>query len=55
MQDAGASQHIKDHQQSQAEDQKNLNPNGEEIFNDVEGTYLVSLLKKKASCAPAIL
>jgi hypothetical protein len=55
MQDAGASQHIKDHQQLQAEDQKNLNPNGEEIFNDVEGTYLVSLLKKKASCAPAIL
>ena len=40
---------------SQVEDERNLNPHGDEIFNDVEGTYLVSLLKKKASCAPAIL
>ncbi len=30
-------------------------PDSEEIFNDIEGTYLVSLLKKKANAVPSVL
>jgi hypothetical protein len=30
-------------------------PDGLEIFNDIEGTYLVSLLKKKANAIPSVL
>ena len=30
-------------------------PDGMDIFNDIEGTYLVSLLKKKANAIPSVL
>ena len=32
-----------------------LSPDGLDIFNDIEGTYLVSLLKKKANAIPSVL
>ncbi len=46
---------MKEHLDLAAEDDKNLNPNGDDIFNDIEGTYLVSLLKKKANAIPSVL
>jgi hypothetical protein len=37
------------------QDERNLNPNGIPIYNELECTYIASILKKKANNVPSFL